>query len=181
MKKGYLFVRPCAFSRLGDIYIDGEYGCVRCDDFNVIDPKENFLIFEVRFDECEDGRFYLKYCKEKVTGEPFIIQVQDRYSKRAQKKLPTAIIYSERLGLTSDIMALEDIEDKSSRVSGLFYHFVENPENKEVYCNELKSMIELARRKKWIYDHSVDGPSRLLSREMRRTYRRSYINFDTEE
>lgn len=173
MNKGYFFVKPSQFVRLGDIDIDGNFEYCECEDFDVEESKENYLIFEVKYDETENGKEYARVCREKITGEVFDLDIESKVSKRTGTKVSTVILSSENLGLFSKIMPVSSIEDKPSRVSGLFYHFLDNPENRINYCKNLRNMFEEAKAYKYIYDHSIDGPSRYLSNQMKKSYRKS--------
>ena len=171
--KTYFFVKPSNFSRIGEIDIDGNFEYVDYEDFETDEPKENFLIFEAGYTDFEDGRVYSKTCKELITGERFCLDIKSRLNRRTGKNDVTAIISSENIGLYSKIMSVESIEDRPSRVSGLFYHFIDNPENKESYCRQLKNMFDEASSYKYVYDHSVNGPSHYLRSQMKKTYRRT--------
>jgi hypothetical protein len=173
MSKCYFFVQPSNFSRIGEIDIDGDFDYVPCKDFETDEPKENFLIFESAYTDYEDGRVYSRTCKEVITGERFGLDVKSRFNRKTGKNDVTAIISSDNVGLYSRIMPVNSIEDKPSRVSGLFFHFIDNPDHKESYCKQLKDMFEEASSYKYVYDHSVNGPSHYLRSQMRRTYKKA--------
>ncbi len=177
MSKGYFFVKPSSFFRLGDIDIDGNFEYVPCQDFDVEEPRENFLIFEVEYYDNESGRDYYIVCREKVTGEKFTLDVRNRTNRKTRQIEPTIVLESSHLGLYSRVLPLDSIEDQPSRVSGLWYHFADDDEARIHYCAEMRRMFETARGKKWVYDHSVNGPTRFLNNGMRRTYKKTR-NFD---
>ena len=175
MNKGYFLVKPSSFSRIGEINIDGEYEYVQCEDFNVTDPKENYLIFEVRYEENDGVRYYYEVCKELITRARFNLNIENRRKRKSSEEVLTAVLTSENIGLYSKVLPLESIEVKSSRVSGLIKHFIDNPEEKEQYCHWLKKMIEEANSYQKEYDDTIDGPSRRLRNQMRSAYRNTIV------
>lgn len=174
MRKEYFFVKPSRFARMGEINIDGDFEYVQFNDFKVNEPRENYIFFEVRYEYYENKKVYSSVAKEVVTGKPFKLEVRDRTSLRTGKPVPTAVLTNEELGLYSNVMGINRIEcEKLSQLSAIFRHFQENPEDKEKYCMQLREMFEEAQSYKIEYDQLVDGPSRRLTSDLRRAYRRA--------
>ncbi len=173
MYKGYFLVKPSDFIRYGDVDLNGNYDYTPCKDFQVEEPRENYLVFEVKYFEFEDGEIeYAKTCREVITGEKFAIKVNKKKGKNKSSKNNTIALISERVGLFTKPLLASSIDVIPSRVSGLFNYWIDNPEHKVNYCTQLKNMFEEAESYKYDYDHSVYGPSSELTRQMRRTYRK---------
>ncbi len=176
MRKEYFFVSPSNFARMGEINIDGDFDYVQFTDFKVEEPRENYLFFEVRYEYYENKRVFSPVAREVITGRRFDLKVQERKNRRTGEVDTTAVLSSEELGLYSRIMNVADIERKPSRLSGIFCHFQDHPEDKENYCWQLKEMFEEAQSYKQAYDSSIDGPSKQLTSQMKRTYRRTKVD-----
>ncbi len=176
MRKDYFFVNPSNFARIGEISIDGDYDYVQFKDFNVDEPRVNYLFFEVKYTLSEDKKIYSPVAREVITGKKFDLEVQDRRNRSTGNIETTVILVSEELGLYSKTMNINDVESKPSRLSGIFYHFRNNPDEKKDYCWQLKYMFEEARTYKHLYDNSVDGPNRYLTGEMKRTYKKTKLD-----
>ncbi len=181
MRKEYFFISPSNFARIGEINIDGDFDYVQFEDFKVKEPKENYLFFEVRYEFYKDKKVYSPVAREVITGRKFDLKVRDRVNRRTGNVDMTAVLSSEELGLYSRIMNVAEIERKPSRLSGIFYHFQDHPEDKEDYCFQLKEMFEEAEAFKRVYDNSIDGPSRHLTSQMKRTYRRTRVDNKIDE
>ena len=175
MNKAYFFVKPSSFVRLGDINIDGEFEYVNCKDFEVNNPKENYMIFEVRYVDYVDGREYETTCRELVSRRRFNVDVETRINHKTNERKTTVILGSDEIGLYSDVLPLEDILVRPSRAAGLLDHFQSKPSNKRNYCKCLKEMVEEAEAFKHIYDTSIDGPSRYLVSQMKKSYKKTRV------
>ena len=172
MEKTYFLVKPSEFIRLGNIDIDGEVEEIQCEDFNVETEKENVMIFEVCYDDyyCSGLRDFAPYAKEFVSGKKFKLEVFQQRGKG-----PRCInLCSEELGLYMHrAIPIEEVEVNPIKVSGLLMYLQKNPDERAQYYYELREMLETAKAFKNIYDNSVYGPSRYVTKETRRSYKKT--------
>ena len=169
MKKAYFMVRPSDFLIYGGVDKEGNTTYQNSKDFEVEDSGEDFVIFEAYYEEGNNGRRYSNQVREMITNRPFELQVIKAHSKEGDSLL----INSEKYGLFQKrALKISEAEVKPIRVSGLLNYFTKNEEASKQYYHELGEFFENARAYKYIYDHSIGGPSDYLVRNVRRDYKR---------
>ncbi len=170
MKKAFFMIRPTEFLTYGEIDKDGQTTYKNSESFEVEDTGENFVIFEAYYEDTYSGRKYQNYVKEMVTGREFDLQVIKAHSKEESDNI---LINSNEAGLFQERPSrIEDVEVRPIRVSGLFNYFNENKEAAKQYYYELAEFYDNARAFKHIHDNSIGGPSKYLTRCVRRDYKK---------
>lgn len=176
MEKGYFIIKPSDFSRLGRVDINGNYKKVNCKDFNVSNPSMNYLVFEYGYTDRLGERTYSKTAREVITGRIFklLVSTNKRISCPGEKKVDYAItMQNNELGLfTNGPLKASNIECKKSKAAGLLSYIGEDKMRSQQYCSELKEMVEEASAYKYMYNHTVNGPSRYLTSSIKKEYKR---------
>lgn len=172
MDKTYFLVKPSEFIRLGDIDWDGQVEEVKCNNFEVAHDRENVMIFEACYDDyyASGYRDFAPYAKEFVSGKKFALDISQQ-----NPKAPLSInLSSEELGLYMNrAVPMEEVEVDPLKVSGLLMYLQKHQDERDKYYYELREMFETAHAFKKIYDDSLYGPSKYVTKETRRSYKRS--------
>ena len=169
MKKAFLMVRPNDFLIYGDIGRDGQTQYYESNSFNVEATEEDFVIFEAYYNDTPGGRAFTGVVREMVTGAYYNMQTFRGQSPTDEIGVQ---IYSNELGLfQKNVLPISEVEVAPIRVSGLFNYFYDNKEAANRYYWELGEFYENARAYKYIYDHSVNGPSDYFIKAVRKGYR----------
>ena len=161
----YFMVRPSDFYRLGPIDEYGNCYKIQCNDFLEVDELYNVLIFEMV--AIKDKLYYFRefFTKKEFDARIFFTTVDDEETYMAKR------IESKKLGLfTNKSFRTEEVSPIEA--SGLLSSLRRDRNQLQIYSQSLKSMFDTAKSYKDDYDKNVDGPSRELSRSLRKSFRK---------
>ncbi len=164
----YLLVKPSEFWRYDSVDLEGYYPHVDVQDFD-LDPRFNYLMFEVPFKKGSKGQIILdNKAKELFTGQEFdIVSCKNEETDAEEIRLS-----SSYLGLYTKNMELNKIMCKPSKMAGMVNFLKEDTDLLSVYKSELEALTDASRFYKSCFEETINGPSKSSKRELRRLYKR---------